>query len=91
MASATLAVRPCPRPPARLPASMADCQLGFFKTGLTTDKFYSYVDVIQDEVEAYFDEHLNEDVLFFSVSLRARTVYLLAESARERERWGECC
>lgn len=31
-------------------------QLGFFKTGLTQDKFINYVPVIQDEVAAYFDE-----------------------------------
>jgi len=46
-------------------------QLGFFKTGLTTDKFYSYVDVIQDEVEAYFDEHwgdAGEGCLFEALS-----------------------
>jgi len=32
-------------------------QLGFFKTGLTADKYQSYVPIIQREVEAYFEEH----------------------------------
>eukprot|EP00040_Diaphanoeca_grandis_P030623 m.181415 g.181415 ORF g.181415 m.181415 type:complete len:478 (-) comp32063_c0_seq1:165-1598(-) len=31
-------------------------QLGFFKTGLTADKFPGYVETIQDEVEKYFTE-----------------------------------
>lgn len=32
-------------------------QLGFFKTGLTADKYFSYVGIIQQEVEQYFDEN----------------------------------
>jgi sterol 14-demethylase len=32
-------------------------QLGFFKTGLTSDKYFSYVELIQREVEQYFTEN----------------------------------
>lgn len=53
------------------PVSKMGEQLSFFKTGLTTDKFHSYVDIIQDEVAQYFDENwgdAGETCLFKTLS-----------------------
>jgi len=39
------------------PISKMGEQLGFFKSGLTADKFHGYVSTIQEEVEQYCEEH----------------------------------
>ena len=37
--------------------------------------------------DAYFDKHLDEEVLFFTITLRSRSLFLLAASTLEKELW----
>tara|TARA_B110001452_G_scaffold261253_1_gene259826 strand:+ start:39 stop:1154 length:1116 start_codon:yes stop_codon:yes gene_type:complete len=51
------------------------------------DLFRQTARVDEFKGDAYFDKHLDEEVLFFTITLRSRSLFLLAASTLEKELW----